>query len=135
MNKKYPKESLATKRNYTLIVKYKGTFDDFVMGIAQSGDPKGTIELRCPEGTVKIKGIGHDLFQRYPMNLKSGKGLIQLLKEKAEEKFGTSIDSETLEDIGKQALAQYTELEFWDSSVLPAFYVQDWVGSYPLRWD
>lgn len=102
----YPRENRVTRHGYTMTVEFYGIYEEWKPLVAQAGDPKGSISLEGPY--VKVT-IGSKIS---PENLSKGKGLVNKLGRKIQNKYNRIINLDFLHELGEEAFKPYIQSYF-----------------------
>lgn len=98
----YPKKNIVTKQGYTMTIHFYGIYTRFVYGIAQQGDPKGSISLKGHG--VKVS-TGNRLI---PENLSKGCDSVVRLGNVLVDKYNKEPDWPFLHELGEEVFRPYT---------------------------
>ena len=101
----FPKTYFAENNGWKLTVNCKGVYTEFVYGIAQAGDPKGSVTLRGQGMSVSV-GTG---WWYIPVNLSRREEITIRLGEELRNKYNREPDWKFLHELSKEAFQPYNK--------------------------
>ena len=109
----FPKIFSHEQDGWKITIRCEGVYTEFVFGVAQAGNPKGSVTLEGHGINVSVGTGKHacpscsTIVKQFPINLCHGLRLTHQLGDELRNQYNREVDWQSLLSLGKKAFEPY----------------------------